>query len=74
MRFLLTDALSGDSVRFYVTCFGRYAEEIEEAGLEIDESLKIWKPYITRKRWQPGEKRCDNICDYELVGFSGSLD
>ena len=67
LRFLLTDALSKDSVRFYVTCFGRYAEELENAGLFVNETLEIWKPFITLKRWQPGEKRENNICDYELV-------
>ena len=59
--------LSTGSVRFYVTCFGRYAEELEDAELSENETIKIWKPYITLKRWQPGEKRDDNICDYELV-------
>jgi len=65
----LTDDLSNDSVRFYVTCFGRYAEELEEAGILENETVEIWKPYITLKRWQPGEKRADDICDYELVSY-----
>ena len=73
LRFLLTDSLSNDSVRFYVTCFGRYAEELEEAGLLENETLKIWKPHITLKRWQPGEKRENLICDYELVSLKYQL-
>ena len=67
LRFLLTDELSVDPIRFYVTCFGRYAEELEDAGIDKNEVVEIWKPYIALKRWQPGEKRGDNICDYELV-------
>ena len=67
LRFLLTDELSVDPVRFYVTCFGRYAEELETAGITENQIVEMCRPYITPKRWQPGEKRADNICDYELV-------
>ena len=67
LRFLVSDHLSNGPVRFYVTCFGRYAEELEESKLSENDSIEISKPYITLKRWQPGEKRVNDICDYEVV-------
>ena len=67
LRFLVSDHLSHGSVRFYVTCFGRYAEELEESKLSENDSIEISKPSISLKRWQPGEKRVNDICDYEVV-------